>query len=52
MKPTGTTKPSDPGQTTPKTGENIGTYLWLSLLLVAAGGLLLVLRKKKTKQRD
>ena len=44
-----TTKSSD---ATPKTGENSGTYLWLSLLLVVAGGILLALRKKKSRQRD
>ncbi|HHT24505.1 MAG TPA: hypothetical protein GXZ76_03155 [Clostridiaceae bacterium] len=52
-KPTGTTTPTetvkltDSDQTLPKTGENIGIYLWPNILLFAAGGLLLVLRKKR-----
>ncbi|NLM14535.1 MAG: hypothetical protein GX218_01570 [Clostridiaceae bacterium] len=52
IKLTDTTKPSDSGRTPPKTGENIGTYMWSNLILFAAGGLMLVLRKKKLEQRD
>ena len=55
--PTETTKPTDLGDptetttstdpATPKTGESMRIYLWLSLLPIAAGALLIVLRKKR-----
>ncbi|MGI6616919.1 MAG: choice-of-anchor Q domain-containing protein [Saccharofermentanales bacterium] len=47
-----TTQETQPDDTTPKTGENGGIYLWPSFILLAAGGLLLALRKKKSRQRD
>ncbi len=50
-KPSGTNKETKPGEVLPKTGENAGTDLLASLLLLAAGTLLLVLRKKKAEQR-
>ncbi|MDI9468581.1 MAG: MBG domain-containing protein [Bacillota bacterium] len=41
------------GDSVPRTGESVGQYLWLALLLLAAGGMLLVLRKKNMlKHRD
>ncbi len=50
-KPTDTSKDTKPGQALPATGENVGTYLWPSVLFLAAGGLLFVFRKKKSKQK-
>ena len=47
-----TTQETQPDDTTPKTGESGGIYLWSSFILLAAGGLLLALRKKKIRQRD
>lgn len=49
---TSSTKPTDPDQTLPKTGENMGIYLLPSLLLFVASGLLLVLLKKKSRQKN
>ncbi|HHT24537.1 MAG TPA: LPXTG cell wall anchor domain-containing protein [Clostridiaceae bacterium] len=52
-KPSETTTPTETVQTAPKTGENTGTYLiWSSILLVAAGGLLIVLRKQRTSKTN
>lgn len=50
-KPTDTSNDTKPGQALPATGENVGTYLWPSVLFLAAGGLLFVFRKKKSKQK-
>ena len=51
--PTDKATPTDQGETLPVTGENFGSYLWLSLLPLLIGGLLLALRKEKlSKQKD
>jgi hypothetical protein len=45
-----TEQKTQPGETTPKTGENKGICLWPILLFIVAGTLLFALRKRKTSQ--
>lgn len=52
-KPTESTKSTDPNPDLPRTGTNMGTYLWLGLLLLAGGGALItVFMARIAKQRD
>ncbi|HHU52466.1 MAG TPA: Cna B-type domain-containing protein [Clostridiaceae bacterium] len=43
---TATTKPVETVSVTPKTGENIGMYLYSGLILILTGGLFLVIKRK------
>jgi LPXTG-motif cell wall-anchored protein len=49
--PTEPTKPTGPTEL-PKTGEDIGPYLWLSLMCMSVGALLLLFRRKTKIQND
>ena len=53
-KPTTPTEPTKPtGHTQlPKTGEDSGPYLWLSLMCMSVGALLLLFRRKTNIQND
>ena len=49
--PTEPTKPTGPTEL-PKTGEDSGPYLWLSLMCMSVGALLLLFRRKTKIQND